>query len=117
MGKLAHLAVLFVGRHFDREVIILCVRWYRFKLSQRNLVEMMVERGLSLAHTTIMRCIQHYTPEFEKRGLRYALAVGQSWRVDEARRSRSSQARQGSSTALAAQVAEEPEARARVDRH
>jgi transposase-like protein len=25
---------LFEGRHFDREVIILCVRWYlRFKLS------------------------------------------------------------------------------------
>ena len=26
---------LFKGRHFDREIIILCVRWYlRFKLSQ-----------------------------------------------------------------------------------
>ena len=28
MGKLARLAELFAGRHFDREVIILCVRWY-----------------------------------------------------------------------------------------
>jgi transposase-like protein len=27
--------------------------------------------------------VQHYTPEFEKRWHRYALAVGQSWRVDE----------------------------------
>jgi transposase-like protein len=44
---------------------------------------MMAERGLSLAHTTIMRWVRHYTPEFEKRWRRYALAVGRSWRVDE----------------------------------
>ena len=57
---------------------MLCVRWYlRYKLSFRDLVEMMAERGLSLAHTTIMRWIQRYAPEFEKR------PVGQSWRVDE----------------------------------
>jgi transposase-like protein len=37
---------LFVGRHFDRDVIILCVRWYLcYKLSFRDLVEMMAERG------------------------------------------------------------------------
>jgi transposase-like protein len=60
------------------------VRWYlRFKLSLRDLVEMMAERGLTLAHTTIMRWVQHYTPEFEKRWHRHALAVGGSWRVDE----------------------------------
>ena len=36
---------------FDPEIIILCVRWYlRYKLSLRDLVEMMAERGLSLAH-------------------------------------------------------------------
>lgn len=84
MSKLESLEELFAGRHFDREVIILCVRWYlRFKLSLRDLVEMMAERGLSLAHTTIMRWVRHYTPEFEKRWRRYALAVGRSWRVDE----------------------------------
>ena len=32
---------LFKGRHFDREIIV-CVRWYlRYKLSFRDLVEMM----------------------------------------------------------------------------
>src|ERR1700722_9743423 len=47
---------LFKGRHFDQEIIVLCVRWYlRYKLSFRDLAEMMAERGLSLAHTTIMR--------------------------------------------------------------
>jgi hypothetical protein len=60
---------LFKGRHFDREIIILCVRWYlRFKLSFRDLVEMMAERGVDLAHTTIMRWIQRYVPEFKSDG-------------------------------------------------
>src|SRR6516164_5547522 len=44
---------------------------------------MMVERGLSMAHTTIMRWVQRYAPEFEKRWRRFARAVGRSWRVDE----------------------------------
>jgi transposase-like protein len=75
---------LFKGRHFDREIIVLCVRWYlRYKLSFRDLVEMMAERGLSLAHTTIMRWIQRYAPEFEKRWNRFARQAGRSWRVDE----------------------------------
>jgi hypothetical protein len=59
---------LFSGRHFDREIIILCIRWYlRFKLSFRDLVEMMEERSLPMAHTTIMRWVRRYTPEFERR--------------------------------------------------
>lgn len=75
---------LFRGRHFDREIIILCVRWYlRFKLSFRDLVEMMGERGIDLAHTTIMRWTQRYVPEFEKRWNRFACQAGRSWRVDE----------------------------------
>src|SRR5271156_3404427 len=68
---------LFKGRHFDREIIVLCVRWYlRYKLSFRDLVEMRAERGLSLAHTTIMRWIQRYAPEFEKRWNRFAQPGG-----------------------------------------
>ena len=68
---------LFKGRHFDRQVIILCVRWYLgYKLSSRDLVEMMGERGIELAHTTILRWVQRYVPEFEKRWSRYARAGG-----------------------------------------
>jgi transposase-like protein len=59
---------LFKGRHFDHEIIILCVRWYlAFKLSSRDLVQMMAERGILLAHTTILRWAQRYVPDFEKR--------------------------------------------------
>jgi hypothetical protein len=51
MSKEKGLEGVFDGRHFDREIIVLCVRWYlRYKLSLRDLVEMMAERGLSLAH-------------------------------------------------------------------
>jgi transposase-like protein len=75
---------LFKGRHFDREIIVLCIRWYlAFKLSSRDLVAMMAERGIALAHTTILRWVQRYVPDFEKRWNRYALPVGDSWRVDE----------------------------------
>jgi transposase-like protein len=44
---------------------------------------MMAERGIALAHTTILRWVQRYVPDFEKRWKRYALPVGDSWRVDE----------------------------------
>ena len=44
---------------------------------------MMAERGLSLAHTTIMRWIQRYVPEFERRWNRFTRPAGLSWRVDE----------------------------------
>jgi transposase-like protein len=75
---------LFKGRHFEREIIILCVRWYlRFELSFRDFVELMAERGLSLAHTTIMRWVQGFAPEFERRWNRFARQSGDSWRVDE----------------------------------
>src|SRR4028119_73393 len=75
---------LFKGRHFDQQVIILCVRWYLgYKLSSRHLVEMMGERGIELAHTTILRWVQRYVPEFERRWSRYARTVGGSWRCDE----------------------------------
>jgi len=63
---------------------VLCVRWYlSFKLSYRDLVAIMGERGIFLAHSTILRWVQHYTPEFEKRWRRYARPVGGSWRCDE----------------------------------
>ncbi len=58
--------------------------WYlTFKLSSRDLVQMMAERGIALAHTPILRWVQRYVPEFEKRWSRYARPVGDSWRVDE----------------------------------
>ena len=53
------------------------------KLSYRDLVEMMAERGLNLAHTTVLRWVQHYVPVFQKRWYRLRKGLGTSWRVDE----------------------------------
>src|SRR4051795_6428758 len=84
MSQLVPLEELFKGRHFDQEIVVLCVRWYlSFKLNSRDLASMMSEHGLPIAHTTILRWVQHYTPEFEKRWQRYARPVGGSWRRDE----------------------------------
>ena len=47
-----------------------------YKLSYRDLVEMMAERHVDLAHTTILRWVQRYVPEFVKRWQRYSRPVG-----------------------------------------
>ena len=75
---------LFKWKHFQYEFIILCVRWYlKYPLSYRMIVEMMCERGLQLAHTTIMRWIHQYTPIINEKIRKYIKATNDSWRVDE----------------------------------
>ena len=78
---------LFKGRHFDQEIIVLCVRWYlRYKLSFQDLAEMMAERRrLYLAHTT-RSCL--LDPSAMCRSSRSAgtaslAQLGGPWRVDE----------------------------------
>jgi transposase-like protein len=75
---------LFKRCHFDSAIIILCGLWYiTYKLSYRDLVAIIAERGIDLAHTTILRWVQRYVPEFEKCWQRDTCPVGASWRVDE----------------------------------
>jgi transposase-like protein len=58
MSQLVQVEELFKRSHFDQEIVILCVRWYlSFKLSSRDLVAMMSEHGLAMAHTTILRWV------------------------------------------------------------
>jgi IS6 family transposase len=74
----------FKWRHYEAEIILLCVRWYvRYPLSYRHLEEMMEERGLPVDHTTIYRWVQRYAPELEKRCRPHLKATTDSWRVDE----------------------------------
>ena len=59
---------LFAGRWFEDDIILLCLRWYfRFKLSYRDLVAILGERGLLIAHTTILRWGIRYAETCEKR--------------------------------------------------
>lgn len=75
---------LFRGRHFDDQIIILCVRWYlRYCLTYRDLEELMAERGLSVDHSTIARWVLRYAPELNKRIRRDTRLPNRSWRVDE----------------------------------
>jgi transposase, IS6 family len=74
----------FKWRHFQADIILLCVRWYvRYSLSYRDLEEMMLERGLQVEHTTISRWVQHDAPELSRRCRPHLRATNDSWRVDE----------------------------------
>ena len=74
----------FKWRHFEGQIILLCVRWYlRYCLSYRDLEEIMAERGLQVDHTTIYRWVQKYAPELEKRCKPHLKQTNDSWRVDE----------------------------------
>jgi transposase-like protein len=75
---------IYHGRRFSVDVIELCVRWYiTYRLSYRDLVAMMAERGVAVTHTTIMRWVLRYVPEYERRWARFARPVGSCWRMDE----------------------------------
>ena len=74
----------FKWRHFQSDLILLCVRWYlRYPLSYRNLEEMMLERGLRVAYTTIYRWVIAYSSELNQRCHRHLRSTNDSWRVDE----------------------------------
>jgi transposase-like protein len=75
---------MFKGHHFDRSVILLCVRCYlAYSLSVRNLEEMMAERGISVDHTTIHRWTVHYAPLLLEQFNRRKRAVTGKWHIDE----------------------------------
>lgn len=75
---------LFKWKHYQPDIILLTVRWYlRYRLSFRDLVEMMEERGLPITHTTIMRWVHQYGPELDERSRRHLKQTNDSWRVDE----------------------------------
>ncbi|CAM5761820.1 IS6 family transposase [Labrys miyagiensis] len=75
---------MFKGRHDDRSVILLCVRWYlAYNLGLRDLEEMMAERGLNVDHSTIHRWVIHLAPQLLDRFNRRKRAVIGKWHMDE----------------------------------
>lgn len=75
---------IYRGRRFPADLIEQCVRWYiTYRLSYRDLAAMVAERGVRVSHTTIMRWVLRYMPEYERRWSRYAIPTADSWRVDE----------------------------------
>jgi hypothetical protein len=73
MPRAAARDPIYRRRRYTPELIELCVRWYvTYRLSYRDLAAMMAERDVAVSHTTIMRWVQHYVPEFERRWSRFA---------------------------------------------
>ena len=55
----------------------------RYKLSFRDLEEMMAERGVRVDHATINRWVVKFAPMLALRARRHRHPVGRSWRMDE----------------------------------
>ncbi len=77
--------ISFKWKHFQKEIILLVVRWYlSYALSYRDIEEMMHERGMNVDHSTINRWVIEYAllleEEFRKN---YKRKTGVSWRMDE----------------------------------
>lgn len=52
MTKAAARDPIYRRRRFQPAIIELCVRWYlTYRLSYRDLVEMMAERGIAVSHS------------------------------------------------------------------
>ena len=72
------------GMRFPIHVILVCIRWYAaYPLSYRHLEEMMEERGVFVAHSSINRWAIRFLPLLEKVFRKYKRPVGGSWRMDE----------------------------------
>ena len=75
---------MFRRRRFPGEIILVCVRWHcKYGISYRDLTAMMQERGVEVDPSTIMRWVDCYAPELEKRVRAYQGYGSTSWRVDE----------------------------------
>lgn len=72
------------GCHFPKPIVLTCIRWYlRYKLSYRDLEEMMEERGVSVDHATINRWVLKFSPMLAWNARHHKRPVGRSWRMDE----------------------------------
>ncbi len=79
------LMISFKWRHFEKEIILMSVRWYvAYSLSYRNIEELLKERGVNADHSTIQRWIVKYSPELESVfRQKHKRQAGLSWRMDE----------------------------------
>ena len=65
-------------------MILLAVRWYlRYGLSNRDIEELLAERGVDVDHVTIYRWVQRFTPLVIDAARPCRHHVGGSWFVDE----------------------------------
>jgi transposase-like protein len=72
------------GLAVPAEVILVAVRWYlRYGLSYRDGKELLAERGVEVAHVTVFRWVQRFTPLLADAARFCRHAPGDRWFVDE----------------------------------
>ena len=80
------MSLNFSSRHFGSQIIMMAMRWYlSYSLSYREVEELLLERGISVDHSTIQRWVERYAGElesvFRKKHKRHGPYI--SWRMDE----------------------------------
>jgi len=74
----------FAGFRFKSEVITLAVRWYlRFRLSYRDVEELLADRGIEADHATVFRWVVRFTPLLAEAARPCRHTPGDRWFVDE----------------------------------
>ena len=75
----------FKWKHFQKEMILMVVRWYvAYALSYRNIEELMAESSSAVDHSTLNRWVVQYAPLLEESfRRRHKKPVRSSWRMDE----------------------------------
>ena len=71
--------------HFNKEVILIAVRWYvAYSLSYRDIEELLAERGIPVDHSTLNRWVIKFSEQLEREfRQKQKRKVGASWRMDE----------------------------------
>ncbi|WP_081470427.1 IS6 family transposase [Photobacterium profundum] len=79
------MALNLANKQFPPATILMAVRWYAaYKLSYRDIEELLAERGVQVDHATIHRWVLEYAPQLEAAFLNgKKRAVSGSWRMDE----------------------------------
>ena len=80
------MSLNFSNRHFKSDIIMMAMRWYlSYSLSYREVEELLLERGVSVDHSTVQRWGERDAGElesiFQKKHKRCGAYI--SWRMDE----------------------------------
>ena len=78
------MTIKFTGRHFPSEIILQSVSYYiSYKLSYREIEEVLAERGINVDHSTLNRWVIKYAPLLEYQVRKIKKPFASSWRMDE----------------------------------
>ena len=78
------MGLSFTNKQFPSATILMSIRWYvSYKLSYRDIEELLAERGVQVDHATINRWVCEYAPQLESVFRSRKRAVCGFWRMDK----------------------------------